>query len=77
MGALAKVNKLTVTGRKNGNLLIRYSFDQLNLICLVLLLKKPDRIVFYEITKEAITEAMARPRQIDDHLRLAQEARRC
>ena len=39
-------------------------------------LKKPDRIVFHEITKEAIAEALAHPRQIDEHLRLAQEARR-
>jgi DNA topoisomerase I len=39
-------------------------------------LKKPERIVFHEITKEAIAEALANPRQIDDNLRLAQEARR-
>ncbi len=39
-------------------------------------LKKPDRIVFHEITKEAIAEALAHPRKIDDNLRLAQEARR-
>ncbi len=39
-------------------------------------LKKPDRIVFHEITKEAIAEALLHPRQIDDNLRLAQEARR-
>jgi DNA topoisomerase-1 len=39
-------------------------------------LKKPERIVFHEITKEAIAEALAHPRQIDEHLRLAQEARR-
>ena len=39
-------------------------------------LKKPERIVFHEITKDAIAEAMAHPRQIDEHLRLAQEARR-
>ncbi|MBI2005082.1 type I DNA topoisomerase [Patescibacteria group bacterium] len=39
-------------------------------------LKKPKRIVFYEITEEAIAEALAHPRTIDDHLRLAQEARR-
>jgi DNA topoisomerase-1 len=39
-------------------------------------LKKPDRIVFHEITKDAIAEALAHPRQIDDHLRYAQEARR-
>jgi DNA topoisomerase-1 len=39
-------------------------------------LKKPKRIVFHEITEEAIAEALANPRQIDEHLRLAQEARR-
>ncbi len=39
-------------------------------------LKKPDRIVFHEITKEAIADALAHPRKIDDNLRLAQEARR-
>ena len=39
-------------------------------------LKKPKRIVFYEITEEAIKEALAHPRTIDNHLRLAQEARR-
>ncbi len=39
-------------------------------------LKKPDRIVFHEITKEAIEEALAHPRQIDENLRYAQEARR-
>jgi len=39
-------------------------------------LKKPERIVFHEITKEAIAEALAHPRFIDEHLRLAQEARR-
>ncbi|MDB5224914.1 MAG: topA [Candidatus Adlerbacteria bacterium] len=39
-------------------------------------LKKPERIVFHEITKEAIAEALAHPRKIDDNLRFAQEARR-
>ncbi|MGC9602829.1 MAG: type I DNA topoisomerase [Minisyncoccia bacterium] len=39
-------------------------------------LKAPERIVFHEITKEAIAEALAHPRLIDEHLRLAQEARR-
>jgi DNA topoisomerase-1 len=39
-------------------------------------LKKPKRIVFYEITKEAVQEALEHPRDIDEHLRLAQEARR-
>jgi len=39
-------------------------------------LKKPKRIVFHEITKEAIAEALEHPRMIDEHLRYAQEARR-
>ena len=39
-------------------------------------LKKPERIVFNEITKEAIAEAIAHPRLIDQNLRYAQEARR-
>jgi DNA topoisomerase-1 len=39
-------------------------------------LKKPERIVFHEITKEAVAEALAHPRAIDENLRLAQEARR-
>src|SRR3989344_4246625 len=39
-------------------------------------LKKPERIVFNEITKEAIAEALANPRLIDQNLRYAQEARR-
>ncbi len=39
-------------------------------------LKKPQRIAFHEITKEAIAEALAHPRPIDEDLRLAQEARR-
>ena len=39
-------------------------------------LKKPERIVFHEITKEAIAEALANPRLIDQNLRYAQEARR-
>ncbi|MHB8709962.1 MAG: type I DNA topoisomerase [Minisyncoccota bacterium] len=39
-------------------------------------LKKPKRVVFHEITKAAIEEALAHPREIDEHLRRAQEARR-
>ena len=39
-------------------------------------LKKPKRIVFHEITKEAVQEAMKHPREIDEHLKVAQEARR-
>ncbi|MCR4333752.1 MAG: type I DNA topoisomerase [Patescibacteria group bacterium] len=39
-------------------------------------LKKPKRVVFHEITKAAIEEAIAHPRLIDENLRRAQEARR-
>ncbi|HRH55440.1 MAG TPA: type I DNA topoisomerase [Candidatus Paceibacterota bacterium] len=39
-------------------------------------LKKPQRVVFHEITKAAVEEALAHPRAIDEHLRRAQEARR-
>lgn len=39
-------------------------------------LKKPKRIVFHEITREAVQEAMKHPRGIDENLRSAQEARR-
>ncbi len=39
-------------------------------------LKNPKRIVFYEITKEAVNEAIKNPREIDGSLVKAQEARR-
>lgn len=39
-------------------------------------LKKPQRVVFHEITKNAVEEALKHPRTIDEHLREAQEARR-
>lgn len=39
-------------------------------------LKKPKRIVFHEITENAIKEAINHPRNIDENLRKAQEARR-
>lgn len=42
----------------------------------VLGLKNPKRIVFHEITKEAIKEALEHPRKIDHELVKAQEARR-
>ncbi|MDO8496480.1 MAG: type I DNA topoisomerase [bacterium] len=42
----------------------------------VLGLKNPKRIVFHEITKEAIQEALEHPREIDQGLVRAQEARR-
>ena len=39
-------------------------------------LSNPKRIVFHEITKEAVEEALKHPRKIDRNLREAQEARR-
>lgn len=39
-------------------------------------LKNPKRVVFHEITKDAVTEAVKHPRKIDDNLKQAQEARR-
>ncbi|HVW71595.1 MAG TPA: type I DNA topoisomerase [Candidatus Paceibacterota bacterium] len=39
-------------------------------------LKSPKRVVFHEITRSAVEEAIAHPRAIDEHLRRAQEARR-
>ena len=39
-------------------------------------LKNPKRVVYHEITKEAILEAIANPRKIDENLKTAQEARR-
>lgn len=39
-------------------------------------LKQPQRVVFHEITKSAVEEALAHPRPIDENLRHAQEARR-
>jgi DNA topoisomerase-1 len=38
--------------------------------------KNLKRVAFNEITKDAVLEAVAHPRQIDEHLREAQEARR-
>lgn len=39
-------------------------------------LKKPKRVRFYEITKDAVKEALKNPTEIDDNLKKAQEARR-
>lgn len=39
-------------------------------------MKSPKRVVFYEITKAAVEEALKHPRLIDENLRQAQEARR-
>jgi len=46
-------------------------------LCQILRPKVPvHRLVFHEITEEAILEAISAPRQIDEHLVRAQEARR-
>ncbi len=39
-------------------------------------IKNPKRVLFYEITEKAVTEAVAHPRELDTNLRKAQEARR-
>ena len=39
-------------------------------------LSHPKRVVFHEITKDAVAEAIKHPRDIDENLRRAQEARR-
>jgi DNA topoisomerase-1 len=39
-------------------------------------LRNPKRVVFHEITKDAVTEAVKHPRDIDNNLKTAQEARR-
>jgi DNA topoisomerase-1 len=39
-------------------------------------LKDPKRVVYHEITKDAILDAIAHPRKIDENLKTAQEARR-
>ncbi len=38
--------------------------------------KKIKRITYHEVTREAVEEALKHPREIDEHLREAQEARR-
>lgn len=39
-------------------------------------IKKPKRVLFYEITEKAVKEAVSNPRELDINLRKAQEARR-
>jgi len=42
----------------------------------ILKLKDPTRVVYHEITKDAVQEAFSKPRKIDQKMRQAQEARR-
>jgi DNA topoisomerase-1 len=42
----------------------------------ILELKDPQRVVYHEITKEAVQDAFSKPRKIDQDMRKAQEARR-
>nr|MBP6033844.1 DNA topoisomerase I [Candidatus Moranbacteria bacterium] len=39
-------------------------------------IKKPERVLFYEITEKSVNEAVMHPRPLDQNLRKAQEARR-
>ena len=39
-------------------------------------IKKPERVLFYEITEKSVSEAVMHPRPLDQNLRKAQEARR-
>lgn len=39
-------------------------------------IKKPQRVLFYEITEKSVNEAVTHPRPLDQNLRKAQEARR-
>jgi DNA topoisomerase-1 len=56
---------------REGEAIAWHLFDELKLDK-----KKTRRIVFHEITKDAIVRAIGNPREIDDHLVDAQQARR-
>lgn len=56
---------------REGEAIAWHLFDELKLDK-----KKTRRIVFHEITKDAIVKAIENPREIDDHLVDAQQARR-
>jgi DNA topoisomerase-1 len=45
-------------------------------VALVCGIKKPQRVLFYEITEKAVNESVTHPRPLDQNLRKAQEARR-
>ena len=81
-GKAKQVNKLKRLLRKAQSLYLATDEDREGEaiswhLCQVLQPKVPvHRLVFHEITKEAILEALASPRQIDERLVRAQEARR-
>src|SRR5690606_37900405 len=56
---------------REGEAIAWHLFDELKLDK-----QKTRRIVFHEITKDAIVRAIGNPREIDDHLVDAQQARR-
>ncbi len=69
LGAVAKEVLLATDPDREGEAIAWHIAD-------VLGLKHAKRIVFHEITESAILDAVKHPRPIDDHLRMAQEARR-
>jgi DNA topoisomerase-1 len=80
-GKEAVVEKLTAAVKKADEVLLATDPDREGEaiawhIADLLKLKKAKRVVFHEITKNAVTEAIQHPRPIDDNLRQAQEARR-
>lgn len=72
IGALAKKAKETILATdpdREGEAIAWHLKEALDL-------KKAKRITFHEITKEAVEEALKAPRDIDENLKTAQEARR-
>jgi DNA topoisomerase-1 len=75
------VDRLTLAAKKADEVLLATDPDREGEaiawhIAELLKLKNAKRVVFHEITKNAVTEAIQHPRDIDDNLRQAQEARR-
>ncbi len=80
-GKEAVIEELTKLAKKADEVILATDYDREGEaiawhLSEVLGLKKPKRIVFTEITKEAVQAAVAHPRKIDEDLRYAQEARR-
>ena len=79
--AKAKVKILKATAQNAENIILATDEDREGEaiafhLAYILGLKKPQRIVFHEITKPAIENALKNPRAIDDNLVNAQQARR-